>query len=244
MKKYFAYFALIATSIFVGCTKDAPQTKPANLTDAQAVSMIANSLALNSNGLTSIKNDITLYALNVQSNGCGIIDSFALAKQWTPQSPINYNYALGYNYKVNCNNSVLNNLNSNITYNGSFDASTLSVVNTGASAITVSSLDNTISTFTLTGTYQSQDAFQLNDGSSLAGNASIVITVQSLIVDKATKSIMNGAADVLLTGTLKTHKKPFSFSANVVFKNDGTAVIILNGVSYGADLTTGEVFDI
>jgi hypothetical protein len=204
--------------------------------------MVATALAINANGFVNLKNDIVLYAKGVTNNGkgCAVIDSFALARQETATSNINYNYALGYYYTVNCNNSIQDNLTSNIISNGSFDASNLTSINKVSSAINVSPLSGSFTTYTLSGSYQLAGTFQTIDETQLSGNNTININISSLIVNKSSRNIVSGTASITVSGMVK-NKNTFTYNGNLVFNNANTATLTLEGIDYTLNLVTADI---
>lgn len=242
MRKPLLLLTLVLLAICFGCKKE-KVIKSTNISNAQAAIMAATALSSNSNGVASIKNDIAIYAKNLVAagKGCGVIDSFAVARQEAASSTISYNYALGYNYIVNCIDNARDNLSGNITYYGSFDAPNLSAVNSGSTNINLAPLSGTGTTYTLNGSYQTQGSFQTLDATQLSGNNSISFNIQNLVITKSSRSIVSGTADVVISGTVKNNKNTFRYDGTLMFKNDGTAVLTLDGIVYAVNLTTADV---
>jgi hypothetical protein len=239
--KYTLLLLTLVTITICSCKKD-KVVKATNIANPQAATMAATALAVNANGFISIKNDIGIYAKAIINNGkgCGVIDSFAVARQETAGATINYNYALGYNYMVNCVNNVQDNLTANVINNGSFDAPNLSTVNTASSAINLASLSGSGATYTLNGTYQSQGSFQTFDETQLSGSNTISFTISSLVINKSSRNIVSGTATVSISGTVK-NKNTFSYGGTLIFTSTNTAILVLEGISYSINLTTAEV---
>jgi len=240
------YTLLLLTVVIVtfcwGCKKD-KVVKATNISNQQAANMIATALAQNADGFISIKNDMVVYAkaLTNAGKGCGVIDSFAVARQEAASSTINYNYALGYNYMVNCdNNSVQDNLSGNVVYHGSFDAVDLSVVNSVTSAINISPLSTGALNYTLSGNLHSEGTFKTIDATQLSGDNTISFDVQNLVVVKSSRSIIGGTILVNVAGTVK-NKNAFNYTGNLTFKNATTATLSLEATNYTINLVTAEL---
>lgn len=227
--------------IFASCKKE-KTVKITNISNSQAATMIGASLSLNAYGLTAIKNDVALYAKNTTNagKGCGVIDSFAVARQEASTSTINYNYALGYYYTVNCSNNIQDNLTSTIKYNGSFDAANLSSINSVNTAISLASLSGTDTKYTLNGNYQTTGTFQTIDATQLSGSNALNMDIKNLTVLKSTRAIVSGSADVNVSGTVK-NKNTFSYTGVITFKDATTALLVLEGINYSINLTTADV---
>ncbi|MES2275872.1 MAG: hypothetical protein V4592_07610 [Bacteroidota bacterium] len=233
---------IAVSAIFFGCKKE-KVVKSTNISNAQAAAMVATALSVNANGFASIKNDITLYAKNVTNagKGCGVVDSFAVARQESITSTINYNYALGYYYVVNCNNNIQDNLTSSIIYNGSFDAANLTTINSVNSNISLASLSGSGTNYSLNGNYQTTGTFQTLDATQLAGNNSISMDIKDLLVTKSSRSIISGSANISVAGTVKINKNTFVYNGTLVFKDATTATLTLEGINYTINLTTADV---
>ena len=230
----------ITTTVFFGCKKD-KVIKATNVTNLQAATMVAASLASNANGLVSIKDDITIYARTMigAGKGCGVIDSFAVARQESASSTINYNYAMGYSYVVNCINNVQDNLTANMIYNGSFDAANLTEINSATSVFNVSPLASG-TTYTFNGTYQTQGSFETLDATHLSGNNTLDFNIKNWVITKSSRAIVSGTADETVRSTVK-NKNTFTYSGILVFKGSTDVKLTLDGVSYTLNLITAEV---
>ena len=240
------YTLLLLTVVIVtfcwGCKKD-KVVKATNISNQQAATMIATALAQNADGFISIKNDMVVYAkaLTNAGKGCGVIDSFAVARQEAASSTINYNYALGYSYIVNCDNSsVQDNLSGNVVYHGSFEAVDLSAVNSVTSAINISPLSAGALNYTLSGNLHSEGTFKTIDATQLSGDNTISFDVQNLVVVKSSRSIIGGTILVNVAGTVK-NKNAFSYTGNLTFKNATTATLSLEATNYTINLVTAEL---
>lgn len=224
-----------------GCKKD-KVVRATNISNVQAATMVATLLSSNANGFANIKNDMVIYAKGVSNagKGCGVIDSFAVARQDAASSSIDYNYALGYNYMVNCVNNIQNDLTASIIYNGSFDAATLSEVNSATAAFNLASLSGSATTYLLNGTYQAQGTFQTHDATQLSGSNSINIAIKDLLVTKSNRNIVSGTAILNVAGNIK-NKNTFSYNGTLTFTNTNTAALTLEGVNYSINLTTADL---
>jgi len=243
MRNYVPIFALLFIASFAGCKKD-KASKATNITNSQAATMVANALAINSNGFVSIKNDVTLYAKNLGTGtgkGCGVIDSFAVARQEPTTSLIKYNYAFGYHYSVSCDGNIPNSLTSNTIYNGSYDAATLTSVGSTNVLLNITDLaGGTATDYHLTGSYQSTNSFQTIDDVQLSGSDVILIQTEDLTVVRSNRGISGGSATVSITGSVK-NKNTFSFNGTLSFNNTGVAKLTLEGTSYNINLTNADV---
>jgi hypothetical protein len=242
MRYYLLLFTFLLCAVFFGCSKE-PVVKSTNISNAQAAVMVATALSFNSYGLAAIKTDFGLYAHGVANagKGCGVLDTLTIARQEPTTSNINYNYAFAYYYTVNCVNNLQDNLTSAVTYTGSFDAPSLSVLNTANASFNISSLATTTGNYTFNGAYQTTGSFQTLDETQLTGNSTINITTGNLLVAKPSRSIVSGTASINLSGTLKSNKNTFSYNGTIVFQGGNTALLTLEGVNYSINLTTADV---
>lgn len=240
MKYTLSVIMLFAAVVFSGCKKE-KVIRTTNVSNAEAANMVAMALAVNSNGFISIKNDMVQYARTLQGTGkgCGVIDSFAIARQDAKNAPISFNYALGYYYTVNCNGNTADNLTSNIVYTGSFDSSILSVINSVNSTANIGSL-TTGASYIINGDYHASGSFQTYDATQLSGNNNITISINNLMIVKSSRAISSGSANVILSGTIK-NKNTFNYTGTITFNNATTAALKLAEVNYTINLTTGDI---
>ncbi|GAB3935075.1 hypothetical protein [Mucilaginibacter myungsuensis] len=246
MRTSLLFALIIVTCCTISCTKEDEVIaikKATNVSNGQAATMIAASLATSSYGLASIKNDITFYAKTLgttSGKGCGIEDAFAFARQEPSMAANKYNYAVGYKNTVTCHDNLPDGLSSVVINNGSFDMATLSSIHSANSTISLTHLNDANTTnYDLSGVYQTSGTFQTIDATQLAGSSNINISVNNLLVKRSDRAIVSGTASVTLSGTVKSNKNTFEYSGTIVFEGN-TAVLDLGGSKYTLDLTTGD----
>jgi len=225
---------------FISCKKEKASSSD-SITNQQAAFMISTALASNANGLISIKNDIYNYTKNLATNsaGCGVPDISAAARQEAANAVIDYNYAMGYQYILNCTGTTKDSLSTNINYNGSFEATGLSGMNSGVYTIMLTGLADATNYY-LNGTYQNSGTYTTTDGTNLNGNYSTTITITNYTLLKSNGNTTGGTAIVTVSGDVK-NKSAFSYSGTLTFKSGGIALLVLGTQKYNVNLTTAEV---
>lgn len=224
---------------FVSCKKEKASSSD-SITNQQAAFMVSAALASNANGLISIKNDIYNYTKNLATNsaGCAVPDISAAARQDAANAVIDYNYAMGYQYIVNCTGDTQDSLSANVNYNGSFEATGLSAMNSGTYAITLTGLADPTNYF-LNGSYQNSGTYSTTDGTNLNGNYSTSIALTNYTILKSNGNTTGGTATVTVSGDVK-NKSAFSYSGTLTFKAGGIALLVLGTQKYNINLATAE----
>jgi len=211
----------------------------ANVTTDEAADIAAGSLSRNSNGVASTSDDATSDASTYVSAqlACGTAKSDSISRHNTV-GPYAYSYNLKYNYVVNCNNNVLDNLSSSLVDSGYFSGPNLSSTNSGSGIFTVAGLSPTATDFVINGEFKRSGSFQSKIDTSNHGNSKIDIVVTALKVAKPARTIASGSATISITGDVPK-KGTFSYTGTLVFNGDGTATLTINGTVYTINLTTG-----
>jgi hypothetical protein len=214
-----------------------------NVTTDDAADMVAGSLSMNSNGIANVASDVTLNATVMFGDRdhlkCGTTRSDTISRQSSPGAPWTYSYKLTYNFMVDCNSSsVPDSLSSNLTYSGSFSGPNMSSTNSGSSIFGVGGLLPTDTAFVINGEYKRAGSFSSKIDTAHNGSSNIDIVVSGLLVKKHTHMIEGGTATFTITGTGR--KGSFSFTGTIVFNNDGTATLTVNGTVYTINLETGD----
>jgi hypothetical protein len=234
---------VIALLLFaaIGCKKSDTKTNiTANVSNAEAADMVAGSLSLNSNGLASVSDDVTLTAATPSAHHleCGVTRADSMSRSNT-FGGVTYSYNLKYSYTLNCHNNVPDNLTGSLAYGGSFSGPHISSSNSGSATFTVAGLSPTANNFVLNGEYKRSGTFQSKLDTTNHGSSNIDIVVTSLTLTKPGRKIASGSATFTITGDVPK-KGNFSFTGNVVFNGDGTATLTVNGTVYKIHLDTGE----
>lgn len=220
------------------------------VTTDQAADIAAGSLALNSEGLATVSDDVSANALTLNSvNGglkvntiekhqeCGTTVSDSVSRVSTSDS-VSINYFFKYNHTLNCNsNNQPDNMVNVLTYHGSFDGPNVTSTNTGSSTFTIAGLTTTATNFVINGEYKRAGTFQSKVGNKVSGNSTIDIVVTNLTLTKPARKIASGNATISITGT--SPKGTFSYTGNIVFNGDNSATLTINNNAYTIDLRTG-----
>jgi len=244
MKKIQLSLVAVLLLAVVACTKNtgsAPLTG-SNVSNAEAASMVAGSVSLNSNGVATIASDATLDAFVIVNtpNSCGTIKSDSISRQSNAGAPFTYSYKLKYSFTVDCDvKNKPDSLSSILTYSGSFSGPKLSSSNTGSSYFTVNGLLTAANAFVINGDYKRAGSFSSKVDTTNHGNSNVDIVINSLTVLKHSRSIVSGNAAISVTGDVPK-KGSFTYTGTLVFNNNGTATLTLNGTVYIINLSSGD----
>jgi len=225
----------------VACTKigHAPGIT-ANVSNAEAADMVTRSVSLNSNGVANVSDDASSDASTYINEGliCGTVKSDTISRHSPAGSAVTYSYNLTYNYVVNCNNNVLDNLTGSLAYSGSFSGPDLSSTNTGSTVFVLAGLSPHATDYVLNGEYKRAGTFQSKTDTTNHGTFNVDIVITNLKITKPARTIASGTATMVVTGSVPK-KGTFSYTGTLVFNGDGTATLKINGTLYTINLTAG-----
>jgi hypothetical protein len=92
--------------------------------------------------------------------------------------------------------------------------------------------------FIINGEYKRNGSFQSKIDTAKHGTQSIDIVVNALTLLKPARTIVSGTATITVSGNIPK-KGNFSYSGDIVFNNDNTATLTLNGTIYTVNVITG-----
>ena len=234
---------LLALLVFTAaCKKENSSTTGSNVSNAQAADIAATTLASSSNGVSGITLDASVNThIWVNTNlTCGSTKTDSLTRQSAPGATTTYSYKSKYSNTLNCNgNSQPDNILSNVTYSGSFNGPRVSSTYTGSSLFTLGGLTSAATSYIINGELKRNGTFQSKVENKNADTSSVDIVFKSVNIPKSTGIIASGNATITITGATSQNGS-FAYNGTVVFNNDGTATLTLNGTVYLVNLVTGE----
>lgn len=255
----------------IACTKNGNNPNNVNAVSADdAADMVGSSLASNYNGLATVSDDITntgtsltastiasthgstFNSLNANPNtvasidkkqlACGLVITDTVSRQSSSSSTlVTYSYNSIYNFTLNCINSVPSDMTSILAYNGNFSGPVWLLTDTGTTNFAVTGLSPQATDFVLNGEYKRQGSFHSKIDTTKHGYRNVDIVVTALTLLKPARTIVSGTATITVSG-YTPKKGKFTFDGTLVFKNDGTANLTINGNAYNINLTTGVKF--
>ncbi len=233
----------------VACNKTDKSTNPkpagslsANVSTDDAADMVAGSLSLNSNGVANVTADVTFNASALANThpACGTTKNDTISRKSATGATVAYSYNLTYNFMVLCNTANQpDSLSSSLIYSGSYSGPNISTSNSGSSIFTVGGLLSTAPDFIINGEYKSNGSFKSKRDTTNAGNSAVDIVIKGLTVQKPSRAIVSGTATISISGDVPK-KGNFSYTGTLVFNNDGTATLTINGTVYTINLINGQ----
>lgn len=245
MKKI-SFFLLGALALSTSCGDD-DEVKQIQISNEEAVSIIATSIGATDAGLINIFSDALTVIEDVtasnsggrQAAECGASDVFnfnyASQQGETPSYSFDYNYG----WTLSCNESSQPSLlELSIDYDGNLASPDFSMTYLGEADMSVSNIMEEIVVFN--GLYNQDITYNIsNEGQQYNGTHKLVYTLANINIVKATSTIDSGVATILLSGT--SNQGEFSLSATITYNGDGTATVEIRGESYLVDLSTGSM---
>jgi len=243
MKKIRLPLMMLLLAGAIACNKNDLQTDTtANVSAADAADMVGASLSVNSNGLASISNDVTIKSKWFMDYhlSCGATKSDTLTKTSPAGAPVTYSYGLGYTYTLNCNASnIPDNITGKVNFSGSHSGPHISSSSTGNLIFRVAGLTPTAPNYVLNATFNQSGLFISKKDTTNHGNENLSVVIQNLRFNKPVPTIAGGTATFTLNGTVPK-KGAFSYAGTLVFNGDGTAKLTVNGSVFIINLITGE----
>jgi len=250
--------SMIALLLLLGvyaCKKDSSTASTDAVTTDQAADLAAGSLASNSNGLASITDDISSNAtavtaansgLAIDAAGtnpttvkqeCGTTLSDSSSNQGSADS-VTWSYFRKYSHTLNCNvSSKPDNIINRLTFSGNYSGPNVTSSDSGTANVTIGDLEPDSTHFLVNGEYKRSGSFTSKIGNKASGSKSVDIVVTNLTLSKPARKITGGTATINISVTVP--KGTFTYTGNLVFNGDGSAVLTINGTSYTIDLHTG-----
>lgn len=152
-----------------------------------------------------------------------------------------FSFAYDYDVSLVCtSNEEPKSLNSEFTYEGSFDGPKFAMQYSGNGLLAVTSLEAASASYTINGSYERAGSFESKIGEQSAGSSNVKIDIDDVVINKSTKVIMSGSADASINGVV-SGKGNYAFDSHIVFNGDGTATITVSGDKFVMNLSTGVV---
>lgn len=233
---------LFITFGLASCSSDDNDTaESTQITEEEAVDVIATSMAKDSNGMsktmqTSVEmaesEDMFVEEENV---ACGQTNTEAYS-QSNVNGNYSYNYTLNTNYTLSCTNAGFPDY---FTYDaalsGVYDTPRMSSDDTSQLSWTVTGLPPSNSSVTFNGDYE-RNGTQISKVRNMnTFSSTLTYNVQDIVVSKSTYQILSGTASVTFIGISSTGNQ-YTFSGTITFNGDETATLLINGNSYTINL--------
>ncbi len=244
MKKTLLYVTgIIILGILFSCKKD-KLTDENQLSAAEAADIAAASLSSENGGSSAQFEDAAKYSEQIISDttlqkSYETYDTVFTVSKDTGR--ITYNYSFHYQYGIRLNDNTRNyEFFMNFDTDGTFNS------------LRLHSEDNSDGSLILTGLEQNEDYYFINGNVSRTGNqtistqekksvsAAVTLNFNNIKIRKSDYKIIEGSGDLTVKGKTSDGQE-FSFLGTLIYKEDGTIILTLNGEEYTIDLSTGEI---
>lgn len=218
---------------FIACRKETA----INPTEEDAADAIENAIAASSGGAAEDMAAASQYTYNqgygkqegINSLQCGVPFDTAVSLENSGIATTSFLHA--WTALLNCNGFVPESVSWTGTYTGSYDAPRLTGSTAGSRNWTISGLGQQSIEYTLNGTTSRTGSHTSKVRNKYTFSHTLTTTYTNLQLNKTTHRITGGTADVQATLMVSTGNSR-TFSGEIVFSGDGTAILTINGKSY------------
>lgn len=233
-------FALITVSIFSSCQKD--NTTPDNTSDVndeEIVEIVTTALMFDSEGLTSdaaeaAKTAESYDSAEANTEICGTpFDSTIVYEINRPNVTGTYTSTIGWMLECNSFNIPIA-LIWNSSTTGDYETMFLESEDNSTSDFTVTEL-LTGPNFIINGTFNRDGIQGFKEGDMPIFTSSTTFNLNDLAISKIDQQIVGGEGTFLITG-IGPLGNLLSIEGGIVFNDDGSAIITINGNTYEIDL--------
>ncbi len=244
MKKALLYvIGIIILSVLFSCKKD-EITNSNNLTNDEAAEITASSLSSGNAGSSEQFEDAAKFSEDIindtiSQKASAVYDTtFSVLKD---TGRITFNYTFHYQYGMRYNES-----SHQFEYFMNYDT------DGHFQSLRLTSDDSSDGTLVLTGTEQNSDYYYINGNVTRTGeqstsvnekksvSATIIFNFNDIKIRKSDYKLVSGSGDITIKGKTSEGNE-FSFAGTIVYKEDGTIILTINGEEYIVDLNSGEI---
>lgn len=242
MKKvfYLMSIALIMSMVWTSCENNDTN----NASDTQDIAdEIAASVGSSNSGITSEIVSTAELTKEYESAKSSAIDTLysvdtTITKSSTSGAIITYNYLYNIKYGYVFDDNGLSNMYYNSIIDGSFNAPRISSNDNRTSNWVMTGLPVSSSTYILNGTTERTGSSQSRVRNKRSFTSGSEITLTDVKVNKSSLKVVSGTLNWRITGTM--NGQSYSYSAVLVYQDNGTAQLTLDGTTYTINLSTGE----
>jgi hypothetical protein len=228
--KFGMVIMVISVSV-MACVNDGTEL----LEDEDVVELLENALNSKSGGFDTQITDM-LALVNTYKDDCDATIDSSYSKE-KGIGTFTYNYTYDFTGTVNCDSAT--NIPSNIVFNyttlGLYSAPRMSSSDEGTYNVTVNGIETGSANYDLVGSYTRIGTQTTRIRTSLAFTATLGVSLNSLLVDKTTRDIQSGGGAFTVTGETSGGES-IGYEGTIMYNNDNTATINLNGKDYTIDL--------
>lgn len=232
-------YLCITIHIFISCSSDDSTNNTEALTEEEAVELIEASLQTRTGGLHQVA---TMYSENITAaislnELCNTLqeDTFPYTYEG---NLITADRLINLSYNVSCNFfNIPQTAEITATSSGTFTTQRIASNDTSQTSLSVSGLQLLSNTLLFNGNHTREGTSQITINQNTRNINSIFdIEITNLTIDKQTLEIISGNALVTLTGTTN-QGNPFSFEGAIVFNDNQTITLIINGNEYEINIS-------
>jgi hypothetical protein len=227
----FFVLAFSVALVFTGCSKQSATTTPTISTASSTISnddvtqAVTNAVSGSTSGIAS-QSETTAILTASTGLGCGQTKDTAISGDNPNGDLFTWNYNLNFSRTSICTNGVVTQYNTSISGTNSYSLILMSSNDTTNAQISVSGIESGATAYVLNETYVLKGA-QQSFISNQNFNSTLTFTSENVNIDKTTKKIISGSANIDFSGT-NFSGKAFSRTASITFLGNNKATLVLD----------------
>lgn len=236
---------IVISTCFSSCKKKEDEPEPEKvITTDDAADVVVYAMESGSGGYAEQVTDGATYTDNSgyrQSSlnssmtlSCGV--AFDTTVTRSHSGTVTASYTHQRRYLLNCDtNSQATSITYSGSYTGNFDGPRMNSSNNGNRNWIITGLDSSSTVYTYSGSLTRNGTHNSEVRNQYSFTSNLQVNTSNLTVDKTTHKITGGSGSVNLSCAV-SNGNTYNFSGTIVFNNNNTATLTINGNTYTINL--------
>jgi hypothetical protein len=232
---------LIALHLLTACSNEEETVPLTGLTSEEAAEQVSSIITSDINGLVQdtdlLINDAESRAPSGRTEACDL--SYDTTVVFNYEGPsIQFEYTFSYNYRLNCNQVIPEELIVEFTSTGEYNGPRLNTSGSSTGNV-ITSINLGSANYELNGMFNRNGVITQKQREMNFFNSESEVVVNNLLVDKTTYEVVSGIVNITASGS--SSNGAYQFNANVEFKGGGVAIATIGEDQYEIDINTGDI---
>ncbi len=238
MKTSFKFLAFTAViSILASCSDD--DTNNNLISEEEVVEIVQRTVASDTYGMAAQiedASDILDNEISTKINKiCGVLQEGSIIAESNPSMVSSYSYSVSYKHEMVCVDNTLSEYLIDFSASGQYTTPRIESNDETILDVAVSNLESQASQYVYNGSFRRDGSQVVRIVAEKVYSSTISIQNSDLLVDKTSFEIVAGTSTFSLTGS-STRGGSFSYNGTIIYNDNGTASIEINGAIYNVVL--------